>query len=378
MEMTFAYDKVASGKNFIARQKDVNTFNNLLMNGSSVAVYDVPKSGKSSLISFALTKASLEGEKFVVADVTLFRCRTAAEVLRTFASSVISSCCGSNSEIKDIFKKCLAGTNLCIDEDAYCDGGDIVALADDPDENDIRKVFELPMRISELKSTRVVTLVRQFQTILLTDEPEMMLKILEKVVQMQCARAPFIFTGSHLNAMKEIFEHKRYFWHDLEIMNLSRIDTVDFIAYVYRRFQDEGKVLEKDMIIGAVESLQNNPGYVIQYFSILNSIAKGFVNSRNLDEAMHCLVSIYRPQFFSTVCSLTSYQLSLLKATLDGEVKLSTAAVIDRYGLSSAANVKRLKDALVKKEVIYMDDRDEPHVQDSLFEYWLRKDYFAR
>ena len=45
--------------------------------------------------------------------------------------------------------------------------------------------------------------------------------------------------------------------------------------------------------------------------------------------------------------------------------------------MNSSANVKRLKEALMKKEIIYFDTNDEPVITDPLFEYWVRKYYFG-
>lgn len=73
---------------------------------------------------------------------------------------------------------------------------------------------------------------------------------------------------------------------------------------------------------------------------------------------------------------LTAFQERFLKAVLDGNVKFSTAEVIAKYRLNSSANVKRLRDALMKKEVVRFNEKDEPEIMDPLFEYWLRKEYF--
>jgi hypothetical protein len=51
--------------------------------------------------------------------------------------------------------------------------------------------------------------------------------------------------------------------------------------------------------------------------------------------------------------------------------------VIEKYGLNSSANVRRVKDALKKKEVITFNEKDEPVVLDPLFEYWVGKHYFG-
>lgn len=64
-------------------------------------------------------------------------------------------------------------------------------------------------------------------------------------------------------------------------------------------------------------------------------------------------------------------------AVIDGETHLCSAAVIERYGLNSSANVERLKEALARKEIVWFDDSDVPHIEDVLFELWLRKEYFV-
>ena len=73
---------------------------------------------------------------------------------------------------------------------------------------------------------------------------------------------------------------------------------------------------------------------------------------------------------------LTTHQISLLKAIVDGVVRFSSADVIRKYGLNSSANVKRVKDALTKKEVLVFDENDAPQIIDPLFEYWVRNYYF--
>ena len=40
------------------------------------------------------------------------------------------------------------------------------------------------------------------------------------------------------------------------------------------------------------------------------------------------------------------------------------------------ANVRRVKDALRKKEIMTFNEKDEPVILDPLFEYWLRNIYF--
>ena len=95
-------------------------------------------------------------------------------------------------------------------------------------------------------------------------------------------------------------------------------------------------------------------------------------------EALNSMISLHEPRFMNQVNDLTDHQLSLLKAVLDGVVRLSASEVIDKYHLNSSANVRRVKDALRKKEIITFNEKDEPVILDPLFEYWMSKYYFER
>ena len=106
------------------------------------------------------------------------------------------------------------------------------------------------------------------------------------------------------------------------------------------------------------------------------SLSKGYIMEPVLLEALDMLISIHQPRFIAYMEGLTTFQVSLFRAILEGHKKFSSAEVISHYGLNSSANVRRLKDALCKKEIITFDEKDEPVVLDPLFEYWAKKYYF--
>ena len=95
-------------------------------------------------------------------------------------------------------------------------------------------------------------------------------------------------------------------------------------------------------------------------------------------EALKTIISIHEPRFYAIVNDLTDHQLSLLLAILDGVTRFSASEVIEKYRLNSSANVRRVKDALKKKEVITFNEKDEPVILDPLFEYWVSNHFFER
>ena len=95
-------------------------------------------------------------------------------------------------------------------------------------------------------------------------------------------------------------------------------------------------------------------------------------------DALRILVSIHEPRYVTMMDELTTFQVNRLLAFVDGQTKFSSAEVIRDYGLHSSANVRRLKDALLKKEIVSLNENDEPQIIDPLFDYWVRRYYFEK
>ena len=94
-------------------------------------------------------------------------------------------------------------------------------------------------------------------------------------------------------------------------------------------------------------------------------------------DAMDALISIHEPAFIAVTRDLTTFQLRLLKALVCGHTRFSSALTIETYGLNSSANVRRLKDALCRKEIISFDEKGDAWIIDPLFEYWIKDRYFG-
>jgi hypothetical protein len=213
-----------------------------------------------------------------------------------------------------------------------------------------------------------------------TDDYEEMFKAMETVFgqrnRMEKNTAAFVFMGPMVNAMKYIFAEKKFFYRQVNYLPLQPVDDRDAVEHIVRGFRSSGKVIERDMALGACRLFRSQMWYLNQFFSVCDSMSKGFINESILVDALNAVIAVHEPRFKVLVNDLTDHQLSLLKAVLDGVVKFSASDVIESYRLNSSANVRRVKDALRKKEIITFNDKDEPVVMDPLFEYWVRRYYF--
>lgn len=377
MDTPFVYDNPVTGKNFVGRKTECNVLANLLAAGENVCLYESPKEGKMSLVQQSLYNMRASGKLFMVAYVDVFNVRTVRDFLKKFGAAVIRAAYSVPSDYAAVISRYLADTHFVFDAAQFASKGDIVCMNWDADSNDMLAMMNLPQMVAQEKGLPFYVILKDFQNVMMADGYEDLFNMMEKMFAERDRLAPvksaFVFSGSMVNAMKFIFEERRYFYRQVNHLPLSLIDDRDAIEHVVRGFRSSGKVIERDMALGACKLFRSQMWYLNQFFSICDSMSKGFINEAILVDALNALISVHEPRFNVLVNDLTDHQLSLLKAILDGVVKFSASDVIERYRLNSSANVRRVKDALKKKEIITFNEKDEPVVIDPLFEYWVRK-----
>lgn len=380
MDYPFIYDRYVTGRNFVGRKTECNALANLLESGENVVLYEPPKSGKMSVVQQTLFNLRMGGRQFMVGQVNLFNVRTVEAFLLKFGSAVIRPISSTPDEYQAMMERYLEGTHFLFDPARFASDDEIISLNWEVDANDIAKMMRLPQRIAADRGVAYFMIIEEFQSLLSADGFEDVFAEMERTISEQGHSggpvASFIMTGSLVNAMKYIFEEKKWFYRLVEHLPLSQVDDREIIDHVIRGFSMGGKVIDRDLVLGAAKLFKGNMWYLNHFTAICDSMSKGFINEGMLMEALKFMISIHEPHFTAVVNDLTDHQLSLMKAILDGVVKFSSSDVIEKYGLNSSANVRRVKDALRKKEVITFNEKDEPVILDPLFEYWIRRYYF--
>ena len=378
MASAFIYDKYVTGKNFIGRKMDCTILSNLLEAGENVYLYGPPESGKMSLVQQTLFNMRMSGRQFSVGQVELFNVRTVQDFILKFGSAVIRSCASVPEEYAELIVRYLSGTHFVYDPMRFAEKGDVLSLNWDMDRDDMMSVLTLPMRISEDRNQPYYMVVADFQNLMMASDFEDIFRMLEEIMTSKPRenRSCFILMGSQVNAMKYIFEEKRWFWRLVNHVALQEVEDREIIEHVVKGFAAGGKVIERELILGACKLFRSDMWRINHFFSICDSMSKGYINEAILMEALRALVAENEPHFKWIINDLTDHQLSLVKAALDGVVRFSASDVIERYSLNSSANVRRVKDALKKKEVLTFNEKDEPVFLDPLLEYWLKKYYF--
>ena len=389
MDTPFVYDRYVTGKNFVGRKMDCTILSNLLEGGENVVMYEPPKSGKMSVIQQTLYNRRASGRQFMVVHVNMFNIRTIEEFMLKYGTAVIRPLYSTQQEYAstpELYKKLdasvvakhLEGTHFVFDPARFASSDEVVSVNWTLDANDIEQMLRLPFRIARERGVPYYVILEEFQMLMMDKDYEDVLKVMETVLGERDSLVSFIFAGSQVNAMKYIFAERKFFHRMVEYLPLQPVDDREIIEHIVRGFMLTGKVIERELVLGACKLFRGQMWYLNHFTSICDTMTRGYLNEGILMEALKVIISIHEPRFISIVNDLTDHQLSLLRAVLDGVVKFSSADVIEKYHLNSSANVRRVKDALKKKEVITFNEKDEPIILDPLFEYWVRKHYFEK
>ena len=376
MDEAFVFDRYVTGKAFAGRLSDCAALGNLILKGGNVCIYDAPKTGKTSLIRQTLNNLVTSGSRLTEVYFNMLGVRTVEDFVTGLASSVLVKVCNGTSDFQKYIDGYLPGGNYFFEDAGNGDFGKSVRIHGKATSDDLLAALKLPYAVSAESGLKLCVILDEFHTLTVLDGWEGILHRMEGISMENRDKTicSYIFCGSSLNAMKHIFAYHKYFFRDVVNVPLSPLTEQEVIEYIVGGFRPTGKVIEKDLIQRPYRIFRGNMWYLNQFAFFCGTRSIGYISDKTIYEAIETVIALNEPRFRRTVSSLTVYQLSFLKAVLRGETRFSSSEVIAKYGFNSSANVKRLREALLKKEIITFREKDEPVVIDPLFEYWFRRE----
>ena len=383
MDSPFLYNRYVTGQHFIGRKDDCSILGNLLNQNENVVMWEPFGTGKKSLVHQVFTKLKVNGEALTVGEMTALDIRQGEAFVKRLGAAVIRLVASTPDEYEKIVSDHLEGTHWVFDRKAFSDMDTILSTNWDLDDNDLKAVLRLPYALAAEKGERMFMIIDEFQNVDLADDGERVFKLMEEVMDEVRAEGlkifSYIFIGSQVNAMENIFIKRHFFYRRVTRLKLSGVEEREIVEHVIKGFLASGKVVDRDMISGACRLFKCNLFYINHFTSVCDSLSKGYIMEPVLLEALSTVIAINRGRFIAMMNDLTTFQVGLLKAIIDGYTKFSTAEVIRKYSLNSSANVRRLKDALMKKEILtFIGEDAKPVILDPLFEYWLRNYYLRK
>jgi len=372
----FIFGVATSGENFTDREQETARLLSNFRHGVNTVLISPRRWGKTSLVQKVCRLAQSDSLKIVYLDI--FSCRSDRDFYDAYASAVLRQTSSKWEEWVENAKQFLSriSTRLQFGTDPASDFS--ISLDFNPQKDDVEDILRLPERIAKKKDCRIVVCIDEFQQVGEFKDSVSFQKRLRSVWQLQ-SEVSYCLFGSKKHLMNELFERRSLpFYKFGDTLYLQKIGTADWIKYICERFEATGKHISEALAEKICVAVENHSSYVQQLSWLVWIGTEGEATEKDFANACQDLIAQNTPLFEKQTENLSVYQMNMLRALVAGVAKnLSKQDVISKFQLGSTANVSVVKQALIKKELIDMENR-ELVIADPVMKLWLKRELYGK
>ncbi len=331
--------------------------------------------GKSSLVRRASERAAERDKQLRICHLDIFNVRSEEEFYEKLAECVLTSTSSRWEEMMSAARRYLSSLMPVL---SVGDPQNSVSFSftKKPVRNNADEVLDLAERIAEEKKLSLVVCIDEFQQIACFDDPEAFQAKLRSHWQLH-QRVAYCLYGSRRHMMTEIFTNPgKPFYKFGQNIFLDKIARVHWPPFIISKFRETGKSISEVQCLKIAELTEDNPYYIQQLSEMVWNRTAQVCEDEMIADAFQSLVESQAGLNLALTQTLTITQQNLLHAIVDGVVQLTSASVLEKYGLKNSLTVQRAKKVLVRLDIL--DDFGRViTMEDPIYAWWLRHIYFA-
>jgi len=352
MEKPFVFGVAVDNDYFIGRTKEIRQLEDNFRYGVNTILMSPRRMGKTSLVK--KVAAAVADSDIRIVHIDIFSCRSEYDFLNMFASAILQQTCSKLEELQQHMREFLSRVvpKISISPDPSQELS--FSLGITPKSYKPEEILNLPEVIAARKGCHYIICIDEFQQV--GDFPDSLYvqKRMRSVWQHQ-KNVSYCLFGSKKNMMLSLFQKSsKPFYKFGSVMELGLIPVQDWVPYLCGRFAAFGKSLPEELAARICDKVQMYSSYVQQlaYYTLLCT-KDTVVTSVDVDAAFENLLDENTSFFTDKTENLTTYQMNFIRAVLDGvHQDFGKSAVRDDYNLGSASNIARIRESLLKKEII--------------------------
>ena len=370
MSNPFVFGSATSGEQFTDRVKDTQRLLANFTHGISSILISPRRWGKTSLVQKVSKLA--RGKDIKVVNIDIFSCRNADDFYLLFATEVIKQTANKWEEWAENAKKFLSAMipKISFGVDPQTDFSVSLDFSNIKFNDDL---LDLPQKIAKEKGFQVVVCIDEFQQVSEFSDHVHFQKKLRSVWQLQ-TDVSYCLYGSKKHLMSELFSKQTMpFYKFGDVFFLQKICTEDSIPYICERFESTGKSISQDLAKKICDTVENHSSYVQQLAWNVWVKTDNVASNEDVESAVTDLFNQNSMLYYQYIDGLSGFQMNFLRALADGKnSEFTKSEILKNYQLGTSANVKRLKNALEKKELIDIAGKIVTF-NDPVFKRWFQK-----
>ena len=371
-EAPFVFGVRVEGDAFTDRKEETERLKANFTYGVNTILISPRRMGKTSLVDKVCSL--VEDEHIRIAHIDAFGCRSEHDFVNAFATAVVRATSGKWDEWMENAKVFLSRfvPKISFGQDPMTDFS--ISLEYNPHNTTTEEVLQLPEVIAKAKGIRIVVCIDEFQQ--LGDFPDSLTfqKKLRGVWQRQ-SHVSYCLYGSKKHMMEQMFQNQSYpFYRFGDLFYLDKISEDDWAAYIRERFRVTGKRISDDLARVICSVTDRYSSYVQQLAWLVWLKAQNEATMADVQYAIGRLLDACEPLFIQQTEELSAYQMNFLHALANGvHTGFTQSSVLSGYRLGTAANVTRLRKALIEKDLITVSTPKHLEISDPILTLWLKR-----
>ncbi len=374
MEAPFVFGVRVEGDTFTDRREETERLKANFTYGVNTILISPRRMGKTSLVDKVCSL--VESEDIRIARIDAFGCRSENDFVNAFATAVVRATSNKWEEWMENAKVFLSRfvPKISFGQDPLNDFS--LSLEYNASNHTTEEVLRLPEVIARSKGCRIVVCIDEFQQV--GDFPDSLTfqKKLRGVWQLQ-GHVSYCLYGSKKHMMEQMFQNPSYpFYRFGDFFYLNKISEEDWMKYICERFEVTGKHVPEDLAREICQVTDRYSSYVQQlaWFVWLRTANAANATEDDLQYGIDRLLDACEPLFIQQTEDLSAYQMNFLHALVNGvHTGFTQTSVLNAYNLGTAANVTRLKKALMEKDLITIPTPKCLEMSDPILALWLKR-----
>ena len=370
----FVFGVQVEGDTFTDRREETERLKSNFIYGVNTILISPRRMGKTSLVDKVCSL--VESENIKIARIDAFGCRSENDFINAFATAVVRATSNKWEEWMENAKVFLSRfvPKISFGQDPINDFS--LSLEYNISNQTAEDVLRLPEVIAQSKGYRIVVCIDEFQQIGDFKDSLAFQKKLRGIWQLQ-SHVSYCLYGSKKHMMEQMFQNQSYpFYRFGDFFYLSKISEEDWVKYICQRFELTGKHISEELAREICLVTDRYSSYVQQlaWFVWLRTADSSEATSDDVEYGINCLLDACEPLFIQQTEDLSAYQMNFLHALANGVHNgFTQSAILKDYSLGTAANITRLKKALVDKDLIMATGPRYLEISDPILTLWLKK-----
>lgn len=321
-----------------------------------------------------MDELAVDDKNVRVCYIDAFSIGSEAEFYRTFASGVIACASSKMDRWIDDAKKFLTGVipQIVVNDQLT----DFMAfdLKFVPQERDKMTILQLPELLAKEKGIKIIVCVDEFQQLANLPEYKDMEGKMRSVWQKQ-QHVSYCLYGSKRNMMLQIFNNSNSpFYRFGQVIFMNKIAKEHWVPFILSSFEKTGKSISCELAGRICDTVSCHSWYLQQLCYFIWSFTLTEVTEDVFSLGLKQVLNINTPMFQNDTETLSSTQIEMLKAIVDGEQHFSSQAVKDLYNLGNPNTIVKNKKALQNKDIIEKE-KDSFVFVDPIYRLWFKGEY---